>query len=149
MFCIKIACPIGRYGSNCQEECSFNCGVPYRCNLETGQCQGGCQVGWKGVKCDLRIILVHLICFSYTMFNDKDLGFISFREYKEDYLKYVGLTRVTACEFPICYLCYNVPLYLCSIKFLCNRVKLIMFKPIIYCYCCLKCPIACIKTLAG
>uniref|UniRef100_K1RQT6 Endothelial cells scavenger receptor n=1 Tax=Magallana gigas TaxID=29159 RepID=K1RQT6_MAGGI len=45
-------CPDGWYGSNCQEQCNVNCGVPYRCDRVTGQCEGGCQVGWKGVKCD-------------------------------------------------------------------------------------------------
>eukprot|EP00105_Crassostrea_gigas_P007657 XP_011421974.2 PREDICTED: multiple epidermal growth factor-like domains protein 6 [Crassostrea gigas] len=47
----KLACPDGCYGINCQEQCNINCGVPYRCDRVTGQCEGGCQVGWKGETC--------------------------------------------------------------------------------------------------
>lgn len=28
--------------------------IPYRCDRVTGQCEGGCQVGLKGVTCDTR-----------------------------------------------------------------------------------------------
>lgn len=48
------ACPDGRYGYNCQEKCNLNCGVSYRCDRATGQCEGGCQIGWKGQTCDTR-----------------------------------------------------------------------------------------------
>uniref|UniRef100_A0A8W8NSY8 EGF-like domain-containing protein n=1 Tax=Magallana gigas TaxID=29159 RepID=A0A8W8NSY8_MAGGI len=46
----NLECPDGWYGSNCQEQCNVNCGVPYRCDRVTGQCEGGCQVGWKVCK---------------------------------------------------------------------------------------------------
>ena len=49
---ILAACPSGRYGYNCQENCSSNCGVLERCDRVTGQCEGGCQLGWKGTTCD-------------------------------------------------------------------------------------------------
>ena len=49
---ILAACPRGRYGYNCQENCGVNCGVPERCDRVTGQCEGGCQVGWKGTTCE-------------------------------------------------------------------------------------------------
>ncbi|XP_062571487.1 multiple epidermal growth factor-like domains protein 10 isoform X1 [Saccostrea cucullata] len=50
-------CPVGRYGNNCLDICSINCGVPLcyicgRCNRVTGECQRGCQPGWKDMRCD-------------------------------------------------------------------------------------------------
>lgn len=54
LFCKLIACPDGWYGFNCKGQCSANCGVSYRCDMVTGQCEGGCQMGFKGVTCDTR-----------------------------------------------------------------------------------------------
>ncbi|XP_078330352.1 uncharacterized protein LOC144624428 [Crassostrea virginica] len=45
-------CPEGYYGSNCSQNCSMTCGDPGRCDIMTGHCNGGCQVGWTGVKCE-------------------------------------------------------------------------------------------------
>lgn len=33
------------------ERCSDHCGVPGICNRETGECQDGCQAGWRKPKC--------------------------------------------------------------------------------------------------
>lgn len=70
LFCILIACPDGRYGINCQEQCNVNCGVSYRCDRVTGQCEGGCQVGWKGETCDTsKGSFFHLICVNQLNFT--------------------------------------------------------------------------------
>ena len=45
-------CQDGLYGYDCQENCSTNCIVPSGCDSMTGQCEGGCQAGWKEPKCD-------------------------------------------------------------------------------------------------
>ena len=48
---LLTACVNGRYGVNCMERCSDHCGVPGICNRETGECQDGCQAGWRKPKC--------------------------------------------------------------------------------------------------
>ncbi|XP_078328063.1 uncharacterized protein LOC144623506 [Crassostrea virginica] len=45
-------CPSGLYGSNCSQNCSVTCGDPGRCDIMTGHCNGGCQVGWTGAMCE-------------------------------------------------------------------------------------------------
>ena len=46
--------------------CSKNCGVPGRCDRITGQCEGVCQVGWKGATCEsgknMKIKLMYIFC---------------------------------------------------------------------------------------
>lgn len=61
--CIYVACPDSRYGYNCQQECGVNCEVPYRCDRVTGQCQEGCQVGWKGATCDKSSFFLSIFVF--------------------------------------------------------------------------------------
>lgn len=51
-YSVLIGCPEDRYGYDCNEQCNINCGVPNRCDRITGYCVGGCQLDWKGVKCD-------------------------------------------------------------------------------------------------
>lgn len=36
----------------CKEECSPNCKKPGVCDMSTGHCAGGCQLGWTQFKCD-------------------------------------------------------------------------------------------------
>ncbi|XP_078330365.1 uncharacterized protein LOC111113866 [Crassostrea virginica] len=45
-------CPSGLYGSNCSQNCSMTCGDPGNCDIMTGHCNGGCQVGWTGIMCE-------------------------------------------------------------------------------------------------
>ncbi|XP_078328494.1 uncharacterized protein LOC144623747 [Crassostrea virginica] len=45
-------CPEGLYGRNCLQNCSMTCGDPGRCDIMTGHCNGGCQVGWTGAMCE-------------------------------------------------------------------------------------------------
>ena len=47
-----LECPIGSYGVNCLGNCSLTCMHPGKCNRETGHCNGGCQGGWTGVRCE-------------------------------------------------------------------------------------------------
>jgi hypothetical protein len=49
---VFVACPVGFYGNNCVERCNTNCGLPGVCNKTSGQCEGGCQPGWRGILCD-------------------------------------------------------------------------------------------------
>ena len=47
-----LECPIGLYGVNCLQNCSLTCGHPGKCDRVTGHCNGGCQRGWTGVRCE-------------------------------------------------------------------------------------------------
>ncbi|XP_078330357.1 uncharacterized protein LOC111113842 [Crassostrea virginica] len=50
-------CPEGLYGRNCSQNCSMTCGDPGDCDIMTGHCNGGCQVGWTGAKCEKVLML--------------------------------------------------------------------------------------------
>lgn len=65
------ACTDGRYGYNCEEHCNVNCGVLYKCDRITGQCEGGCQVGWKGATCDTRT-QSYFYVYQHIPFNNKE-----------------------------------------------------------------------------
>lgn len=58
-----IECPFGKYGNSCADNCSRTCSTPHNCEGRTGNCVGGCQMGWKGVQCDQgRMIIVIIYC---------------------------------------------------------------------------------------
>lgn len=65
----RKACPNGKYGNNCQRQCNLNCGVKASCDRITGQCEGGCQTGWKGITCDTRTICLFFVFFSIIVFG--------------------------------------------------------------------------------
>lgn len=44
------ACPYGRFGQDCADECNDTC---VGCNNVNGMCDSGCQPGWKGDYCDI------------------------------------------------------------------------------------------------
>ena len=46
------ACLVGFYGVNCLQNCSMTCGIPGNCDRITGYCNGGCQRGWAGDRCE-------------------------------------------------------------------------------------------------
>ena len=52
VFIMFTECPAGLYGHDCQESCSTHCIASGTCDRVTGQCDGGCQAGWKESKCD-------------------------------------------------------------------------------------------------
>lgn len=53
-----LACPYGHFGYDCKEKCNINCGVPEKCDRESGECSGGCQDGWRGPRCDQSILFI-------------------------------------------------------------------------------------------
>ena len=52
MLTFFLDCPERLFGSNCSQNCSMTCGDPGKCDIMTVHCNGGCQVGWIGAKCD-------------------------------------------------------------------------------------------------
>lgn len=45
-------CAVGRYWVECSRMFSGHCKGNTTCNHVTGQCDGGCVVGWKGSLCN-------------------------------------------------------------------------------------------------
>ena len=67
-----LECPGGRYGHNCQRDCSKHCMIKGNCKKVTGDCENGCQTGWKNSKCDLGNVNSYLnfffILYSNSLF---------------------------------------------------------------------------------
>ena len=60
-YCYLAECAAGRYGVNCQDDCSSYCADPKNCDHQDGTCSP-CD-GWRiGRMCDLKLgeITVHL-----------------------------------------------------------------------------------------
>ncbi|XP_062597887.1 uncharacterized protein LOC134259306 [Saccostrea cucullata] len=45
-------CEPGKYGDNCEKECSGNCANNAICDPTSGYCPGDCTEGWEGKLCD-------------------------------------------------------------------------------------------------
>ena len=60
-----VACPVGRYGHGCLQECS--CDNNAICDIATGKCS--CPAGWTGHLCDQRELNLQL-CASPVYFVD-------------------------------------------------------------------------------
>lgn len=48
----KKVCPVGYYGTRCENSCSSHCFHSNDCNSNSGACQFGCEAGWKGLLCN-------------------------------------------------------------------------------------------------
>lgn len=48
------ACPDQFYGKNCEQRCG-NCKGGLTCNYQTGVCENGCEMEWKGEKCQQQV----------------------------------------------------------------------------------------------
>ncbi|XP_041359135.1 uncharacterized protein LOC121375646 [Gigantopelta aegis] len=59
-------CVEGKYGVNCSLDCG-QCESAELCNTTSGVCNGSCQDGWKGVKCDQVQGLRPLLKFAVIM----------------------------------------------------------------------------------
>lgn len=53
---VSKECTVGKYGADCKEICNGHCEDNAFCNHVTGQCDGGCAVGWSGYLCDKGIL---------------------------------------------------------------------------------------------
>lgn len=47
-----VECHSGYFGKDCKNKCNVNCKVGGRCDKTTGQCEGGCIIGWTGNMCN-------------------------------------------------------------------------------------------------
>lgn len=66
IFCRITECGEGLYGVNCSQQCVGHCRDSSTCNHVTGQCDDGCDVGWRGSKCNEGCIIFNLLFSSLT-----------------------------------------------------------------------------------
>lgn len=61
-----IECGKGLYGENCSQTCSEHCKEGSTCNHVTGQCEVGCNAGWKGAMCDQGDVKIYVSIISFS-----------------------------------------------------------------------------------
>ena len=93
MLTFFLDCPEGLYGSKCLQNCSMTCGDPGKCDIMTGHCIGGCQVGWTGAMCEkgndltVKNTRTHFYTFK-TLYLRTINGYLSYHNFMNNYLKF-------------------------------------------------------------
>ena len=69
----------------------MTCGDPGRCDIMTGHCNGGCQVGWTGAMCEkghgltIKNIHEHVYIFK-TLYINTIIGYLSYYNFIDNNL---------------------------------------------------------------
>ncbi|KAH9503047.1 hypothetical protein Btru_075814 [Bulinus truncatus] len=63
----QSTCDVGNYGTNCSSPCPTNCRTD-ECDVQSGQCTGGCKDGYDGIKCEKELTK----CGLQSYFKEKE-----------------------------------------------------------------------------